>query len=571
MRAIKAGAAYIEIFIKNKEKLDAELKTIQGRLQGFAKGVAAAGAALTAISGSVLSGIVAGLVSFARHADDIADAADRIGVTTTSLQQLGYAASQTGASIYDVEAGFRKMEALVGKAANGNKAAAKTLQQYGLSLSALRGMTPEQQMAAFADAIARQPDQARKAAAAMALLGKGGIALLPMLSQGSAGLEAFAKRANELGLVRSEKDIAMGAQLADMWGTVIQQARALADVVGAAVAPAMLKVFTVTSLVLARMIQWVEANRVVVTIVAVAAMVIGALGGVLLGVAGAAWVASAALSAYTIIASAAAAVTAFFASTAGIVTLIVAGVAAALLASVVAWLVFTESGQWAMNTLSGIVAETMGGIFNAIAGGDLALAGKIALNGLLIAFQTFKLQLVTLWENLKTALVVGMTTAMSLVLNQVRIATAAMNATLVAFGGGIDTRALNAGFNMAQLAMSGAQKGRSETAKKNISREKGLLDVLKRGQQNNLTEAEKKAEEAAKPFQFKTPKLPEFGGPAAGPGTGSVGTFSAAVAGLMGRMGQTSAMDKIADNTEQANEWLEGIHESLEDAGLAFD
>jgi hypothetical protein len=78
----------------------------------------------------------------------------------------------------------------------------------------------------------------------------------------------------------------------------------------------------------------------------------------------------------------------FLASPLGIVTtLLVAGVAY--------WLMYTESGrqtiEWfAANfgELKNIAMETMGGVYNAIKGGDLGLAAEIAMVGVQLAFAT---------------------------------------------------------------------------------------------------------------------------------------------------------------------------------------
>ena len=68
-------------------------------------------------------------------------------------------------------------------------------------------------------------------------------------------------------------------------------------------------------------------------------------------------------------------------------------IASALAAGGYLWATYTESGKSAVNGLMTVlgdltqtVKDTFGGIFDAIAGGNLALAGEIALTGLRIAF-----------------------------------------------------------------------------------------------------------------------------------------------------------------------------------------
>lgn len=68
-------------------------------------------------------------------------------------------------------------------------------------------------------------------------------------------------------------------------------------------------------------------------------------------------------------------------------------ITAALTSGVVAWALWTDSGQSAMSILASVFEnvsaafrQTWGGIVDALKGGDLALAGKIAVTGLQLAF-----------------------------------------------------------------------------------------------------------------------------------------------------------------------------------------
>ena len=57
----------------------------------------------------------------------------------------------------------------------------------------------------------------------------------------------------------------------------------------------------------------------------------------------------------------------------------------------------------------------------------------------------------------------------------------------------------------------------------------------------------------------------------ASPGGSTLGTFSAAVAGLLGRSAPDTAAERTADATEAMEEHLAAIRDGIEDGGLAFE
>jgi hypothetical protein len=59
--------------------------------------------------------------------------------------------------------------------------------------------------------------------------------------------------------------------------------------------------------------------------------------------------------------------------------------------------------------------------------------------------------------------------------------------------------------------------------------------------------------------------------PIAAPGGSTLGTFSAAVAGLLGRSGPDTAAERTANATEAMQDHLEAIRDDIENGGLAFE
>src|SRR4051794_6435222 len=102
---IRAGGAFIEIFFKKKENSGAVVDDLKGELQGklqtISRVAGGIGTALAGASATVLGPLGAAFASFLHQGDGLTDMADRIGITTDRLQELAFAASQSGASMED--------------------------------------------------------------------------------------------------------------------------------------------------------------------------------------------------------------------------------------------------------------------------------------------------------------------------------------------------------------------------------------------------------------------------------------------------------------------------------------
>lgn len=223
-RDIRAGGAFVEFFSKGKGGLLKDLLLVQGSLAAFASAAAAAAAAVAAVGGAITAGLGASFLKFSQMGDDLTDAANRIGITTERLQELTYAAGQSGAKMEDVERAMLQA------------------QKKGLDFEKV------------AAAIGKIEDPMKRNQAAFAAFGKSGAKIAPMLKD----LGALSAKARELGLVFKPEDVAAGGRMADMMGTIKAQVEAIVFAVGASMSPVMEQVFTVTQTILAEVIKMVR-------------------------------------------------------------------------------------------------------------------------------------------------------------------------------------------------------------------------------------------------------------------------------------------------------------------------
>ena len=175
-------------------------KTIDGlerRFKGFEGGVSGFSGKVGALAGS-FSNLIGPLVALgagfmgAREAvqaftgainlaGTLNDLSQRTGATAGELMLLQRAFENAGSSAEKVGPTLNKLQRAIVDAGSGSGVAADSFKALGLSVDELRRMTPTEQLAAVAEAIARIPDPAQRSAFAMDLLGKSGGELLPFL------------------------------------------------------------------------------------------------------------------------------------------------------------------------------------------------------------------------------------------------------------------------------------------------------------------------------------------------------------------------------------------------------
>lgn len=195
---LTSGVSQASASMKRMESAVAGLK---GRMTGL---LAINGAQLfgsIASAAGRYAGQLAGLVtSTADAVSSQNDLAARLGVTYGEMAGLSYAGQLVGVSTEQIGGAMTKMQVAFAKAAGGSKQAQAAFQRLGLSAQQLNGMSTEQQFEAIAQSISQLPSEAERAAAAVAIFGRGGAALLPMFTEGAAGIQRAREEAERFGL-----------------------------------------------------------------------------------------------------------------------------------------------------------------------------------------------------------------------------------------------------------------------------------------------------------------------------------------------------------------------------------
>lgn len=230
------GALRVNLGIDSAEFQDG-LADSQASLAKWAKAAAvAAAAAGAAIAGALAAGVKQSL----DEADELSKVAQKIGVPIEELSKLRYAADLSGVSIESLTTATGKLAQNMVKALAGGKAAG-AFDALGISVKNADGSmkTTSAVMSEISDRFAALADGPSKTAAAMALFGKTGSDLIPLLNGGSLAIRAMTDEAKALGLEISSKTGAAAETFNDNLSRIGYAVSGVTLALTAALAPAL--------------------------------------------------------------------------------------------------------------------------------------------------------------------------------------------------------------------------------------------------------------------------------------------------------------------------------------------
>ena len=123
-------------------------------------------------------------------ADNLRDMSQKTGIAVETLNGLGFAAGQAGGSLDSMVGAASKLNKTITEAAGGNKDAIEAFKVLGISVLDASGnlKTADVVMAEVADQFENFKDGPEKSALALALFGKAGADMIPLLNDGGAAM-----------------------------------------------------------------------------------------------------------------------------------------------------------------------------------------------------------------------------------------------------------------------------------------------------------------------------------------------------------------------------------------------
>lgn len=149
--------------------------------------------------------------------DALDEVSQRTGVAVTALSKLGYAAKVEGVGIEGLQQSFVFLSRNMSEAAQGAGSALPAFNALGIAFKNNDGTlrSSEQVFLDVAEKFRGMEDGAGKTALAMAIFGRAGASLIPMLNQGREGLQAYGDELEEFGGVVTPQAAAASAQFND--------------------------------------------------------------------------------------------------------------------------------------------------------------------------------------------------------------------------------------------------------------------------------------------------------------------------------------------------------------------
>lgn len=360
-RGIRAGRAYVELGMNNQ--VTRGLRAARRQLHAFGAGVKAIGVGVLVGSAAIAAPILSAGRAFAATGDALEKMSRRTGIGVEALSELGFAAEQSGGGLEVLEKGVRTMQRTINDAERGLSTAVDAFDDLGVSDERLRGLSPEEQFKAIAEAISRVEDPTKRAALAMQIFGRAGTQLLPLMEDGADGIEALQAQARRFGLTVSTESAKQAALLTDTLNILWRVVKRVWFEFGAALAPVLIETADIMARAGVTVLRWVEANR---PLIASAAKVARGV-----------FIAAAATGVLFLALGAAASVAAALLTPLGLAAAAVVGLGVALLK-------WTGAGGQALDWLGdrfrdllGFVDRVAGGVRDALMAGDIRLAAEI--------------------------------------------------------------------------------------------------------------------------------------------------------------------------------------------------
>lgn len=240
--AVEIFRVFGSMFLDGADETEKQLQDIdkQGEKTGGTLGkmgsVIAKGAKVAGV------GILAAGTTLTVMAKKGADATDRIdklsqkmGLSRKAFQEWDFIASQSGASVEDLQGGLAALAEKMDDAKTGAGEASELFDRLGIDPNVLK--TQEEGFEAVVIALQGMENGAEKAAIASKLLGGTGEELMPLLNQQAGSIEELKSKANDLGLVMSDTAINAGVQLTDSLDQVTSSIEASATSIIAELMP----------------------------------------------------------------------------------------------------------------------------------------------------------------------------------------------------------------------------------------------------------------------------------------------------------------------------------------------
>lgn len=171
---------------------------------------------LVEVAGEAIDKFAESIVQTAEYAHGVEHAAEMTGRSTDSIQELAYVSTLAGVAGDTLQNGFVHLAKSMNAVREGSLETSMAFGRLGVRALDNHGKMRDQEVvfSELADAIAKLPAGAERSAAAVAIFGKSGAELVPILAKGSEEIRKQREEAEALGAVMSGEAVESGADFA---------------------------------------------------------------------------------------------------------------------------------------------------------------------------------------------------------------------------------------------------------------------------------------------------------------------------------------------------------------------
>lgn len=201
----------------NTEKLQDKFKKLQSGIKKVTGVLAAVGTAVIAASGAIISASN----RVADYGDRIDKMSQKIGMSKKAFQEWDYIMSQNGGNVESLQMGFKTLTTQIEGVQKGSKDSIKAFKMLGVSVKDNNGQFRSQDEI-FNDTIRKLQqikNPTQKAMLANKLFGRSAAELRPLLNQEASAIDELREKANNMGLIISDKDIENSVKFQDTMDT----------------------------------------------------------------------------------------------------------------------------------------------------------------------------------------------------------------------------------------------------------------------------------------------------------------------------------------------------------------
>lgn len=207
------------------KQMDKELKRMEKNTSRSSKGLdklnktlGTLGISLGALAGAFSIQEISRLTKEAlEFGDSIDKVSKKVGVSAEELQELRFAASQSGVDVRQLDMGIQRFARRMGEAAKGTGELLKTTQELGIVFKNADGTNKStvELLEQYAEAVGRATTQQEKLRLAFKAFDSEGAALVNLFGEGSAAMKEFAEEARRAGIVMGQGTVQAAANLSD--------------------------------------------------------------------------------------------------------------------------------------------------------------------------------------------------------------------------------------------------------------------------------------------------------------------------------------------------------------------